>query len=64
MKPVRDNPPPPRPATMSSRSTEYSALKDKLKINPRNIPVHIVFWLAVIFLLYMFWKAFSGHPSH
>ena len=38
-------------------------LKDKQREKRRNIPVHIFFWVFVIFLLYMFWKAFSGHNA-
>ena len=30
------------------------------KVNRRNIPVHIVFWLFVLLLLYLFYRAFSG----
>jgi hypothetical protein len=35
-------------------------MKDKLKINRRNIPVHIVFWTFVAFLLYLFYRAFAA----
>ncbi|HEY4010030.1 MAG TPA: hypothetical protein VGM11_07745 [Acidobacteriaceae bacterium] len=38
--------------------------KDKdLRVRRRNIPVHIIFWLFVLLLLYLFWKAFSGHTA-
>ncbi|HVG27263.1 MAG TPA: hypothetical protein VM865_06635 [Acidobacteriaceae bacterium] len=26
----------------------------------RNLPVYIIFWIAVLALLFIFWKAFSG----
>jgi hypothetical protein len=29
------------------------------KVRKRNIPVHIIFWLSVLLLLFLFWKAFS-----
>jgi len=29
------------------------------KVRRRNIPVHIVFWLIVLGLLYVFYKAFA-----
>jgi hypothetical protein len=29
------------------------------KVRKRNIPVHIIFWLIVIGLFYVFYKAFS-----
>jgi hypothetical protein len=29
------------------------------KVRRRNIPVHIIFWLIVIGLLYVFYKAFA-----
>lgn len=35
-------------------------LKYSSKVRKRNIPVHIIFWLCVIALLYVFYKAFSG----
>lgn len=34
-----------------------------LRVRRRNIPVHIVFWLAVLALLFIFWKAFSGSSA-
>jgi hypothetical protein len=34
-------------------------VKYSSKVRKRNIPVHIVFWLSVIALLYIFYKAFS-----
>ena len=36
------------------RKPKYSS-----KIKKRNIPVHIVFWLCIIALLYVFYRAFS-----
>jgi hypothetical protein len=30
----------------------------------KSIPAQIVFWLIAIGLLYAFYKAFSGHPTH
>jgi hypothetical protein len=29
----------------------------------RNIPAHIAFWVFVLLLLYIFWKAFSGNSA-
>lgn len=40
--------------------TKDRRFKDRLKINRRNIPVHIVFWAFVLFLLYLFFRAFGG----
>lgn len=34
------------------------ASRRNMRINPRNIPVHIVFWAFVLFLLYMFVRVF------
>ncbi len=36
--------------------------KEQLKVR-RNIPAHIAFWVFVLLLLYVFWKAFSGNPG-
>ncbi len=36
------------------RKPKYSS-----KVRKRNIPVHIIFWLCVIALLYVFYRAFS-----
>jgi hypothetical protein len=44
----QDRPDRPRPA--SAR---------KLRVNPRNIPLHIFFWSFVIFLLWVFARAMS-----
>jgi hypothetical protein len=41
---------------------EGTVAKDDLKVKRRNIPVHIVFWVFVLGALYLFYKAFSGHP--
>ena len=30
----------------------------------KSIPAQIVFWVIAIGLLYAFYKAFSGHPTH
>jgi hypothetical protein len=30
----------------------------------KSIPAQIVLWVGILFLLYMFYKAFSGHPGH
>ena len=40
--------------------TKDRRLKDRLRINRKNIPVHIVFWTFVLFLLYLFFRAFGG----
>jgi hypothetical protein len=37
---------------------------DEKVAKKNSIPARIVFWLVAIGLLYMFYKAFSGHPSH
>jgi hypothetical protein len=34
-------------------------VKYSSKVRRRNIPVHIVFWLIVLALLYVFYKAFA-----
>jgi hypothetical protein len=34
-------------------------IKYSSKVRKRNIPVHIIFWLCVIGLLYVFYRAFS-----
>jgi hypothetical protein len=35
------------------------------KIAKKNsIPARIVFWIVILGLLFLFYKAFSGHPSH
>ena len=34
-------------------------VKYSSKVRKRNIPVHIIFWLCVIGLLYVFYRAFS-----
>jgi hypothetical protein len=34
-------------------------VKYSSKVRKRNIPVHIIFWLSVIALLYIFYRAFS-----
>ena len=34
-------------------------LKYSSKVRKRNIPVHIIFWLSVLALLYIFYKAFA-----
>lgn len=34
-------------------------LKYSSKVRKRNIPVHIVFWLFVLGLLYLFYRALS-----
>ena len=40
--------------------TKDRRLRDRLRINRRNVPVHIVFWTFVLFLLYLFFRAFGG----
>lgn len=37
-------------------------MKQNVKTKRIGIATHIVFWTAVVFLLFIFWKAFSG-PS-
>ena len=37
---------------------------DEKIVKKKSIPAQIVFWIVVIVLLYAFYKAFSGHPSH
>ncbi len=42
------------------------AMRDRFRIKQqfkvrRNIPAHIAFWVFVLLLLYVFWKAFSGN---
>jgi hypothetical protein len=34
-------------------------VKYSSKVRKRNIPVHIIFWLFVLALLYVFYKAFA-----
>jgi hypothetical protein len=34
-------------------------VKYSSRVRKRNIPVHIIFWLSVVALLYVFYKAFS-----
>jgi len=41
-------------------------MKDRIRANlkaRRNIPAHIAFWVFVVLLLYVFWKAFSGNSG-
>jgi hypothetical protein len=45
-------------ARVSQPRPDRDETRKKLKVNPRNIPVHIVFWAFVLFLLYLFVKAF------
>ena len=37
---------------------------DEKIVKKKSVPAQIVFWIVVIVLLYAFYKAFSGHPSH
>jgi hypothetical protein len=37
---------------------------DEKIVRKKSIPAQIVFWLVAVALLYMFYKAFSGHPGH
>ena len=35
-------------------------MKQEVKKKRISVATHIVFWSAVLFLLFIFWKAFSG----
>jgi hypothetical protein len=37
---------------------------DEKIVRKKSIPAQIVFWIVVVGLLYMFYKAFSGHLGH
>ena len=37
---------------------------DEKIVKKKSIPAQIVLWVVIIVLLYAFYKAFSGHPSH
>ena len=36
------------------------SMKQEVKKKRISVATHIVFWSAVLFLLFIFWKAFSG----
>lgn len=42
---------------------KHENLNEKIA-KKRSIPAQIVFWVVAIGLLYVFYKAFSGHPTH
>jgi|GEM_PF-3403295 len=37
---------------------------DEKIVKKKSIPAQIVLWVVVIALLYLFYRALSGHPSH
>jgi hypothetical protein len=37
---------------------------DRKIVRKKSIPAQIAFWIVVIVLLFAFYRAFSGHPSH
>jgi hypothetical protein len=37
---------------------------DRKIVRKKSIPAQIVFWVVVIGLLWLFYKALSGHPGH
>ena len=45
--------------SMSQDRPDRAESRNKMRVNPRNIPVHIVFWAFVIFLVYLFIRAFA-----
>jgi hypothetical protein len=36
---------------------------DEKIVKKKSIPAQIVLWLVVLGLIYLFYKAFSGHPG-
>jgi len=41
-------------------------MRDRVRANlkaRRNIPAHVAFWVFVLLLLYIFWKALSGNTG-
>ena len=51
------------PLEVSSSNPNQVTLDEKI-VRKKSIPAQIVFWLVAIGLLYMFYKAFSGHIGH
>ena len=51
------------PLEVSSSKPNKVTLDEKI-VRKKSIPAQIVFWLVAIGLLYMFYKAFSGHSGH
>ena len=47
---------------MSNKNPNRS-LDEKI-VKKKSIPAQIVFWIVIAGALYMFYKAFSGHPGH
>ena len=45
------------------RENRNESLDEKI-VKKKSIPAQIVFWIVIIGALYMFYKAFSGHPGH
>jgi hypothetical protein len=37
---------------------------DEKIVKKKSIPAQIVLWIVIVVLLYAFYKALSGHPSH
>jgi len=37
---------------------------DEKIVKKKSIPAQIVLWTVIVVLLFAFYKAFSGHPSH
>jgi hypothetical protein len=44
-------------------SKERRVTLDEKIVRKKNIPAHIVFWTVAIGLLYLFYKALTGHPG-